>query len=150
MPHPVTECSTIERIATAPRQLPLNLHLHWEQQSKQQINHKVLPFVALPMPPKKQSGNFGEVQKAALQKGFSSHAWDPSLTDGKSINALIKSVPEIFEVLRPWFSKAQGGTKENNNSIYTHFKTQASEYITNIASKEGVRISMWASVGAVS
>lgn len=50
-------------------------------------------------------------------------------TYGRSINAVIKSQPDIFAILQPFFAKSEGGTKENNNTIYSHYKSQGSEYI---------------------
>ena len=76
------------------------------------------------------SRSYTPVHKEALQAGFNEHNWDPHETEGKKIKAIIKGTRELFDVLRPLFSTSDGGTKKNNNAIYTHYKTQASEYIT--------------------
>lgn len=90
-----------------------------------------LLFIA--MPPKKQQVQWSEEHKEALLKGFRDYQWDPACEDGATINKIIKSVPELFKVLQPFFSTAQGGTKSNNNQIYQHYKLQGSEYILSVA-----------------
>ena len=82
---------------------------------------------------KKDTSSWRPEHTAALQQGFKDKNWDPYLTDGKQINATIKSDPAIFEILKPFFSTAKGGLKTNNNQIYTHYKNQAIEYITHLA-----------------
>ena len=77
--------------------------------------------------------SFGHVHTNALQTGFKERGWDPYETQGKRINAIIKGETDLFAVLKPFFSEADGGTKRNNNSIYTHYKTQASEFIVDRA-----------------
>ena len=85
--------------------------------------------------------NWGNKQNLAFQRGFKDKGWDPHLTDGKKIRQTVINEPDIFAEVKPWFSQKDGGTKSNNNTIYTHFKTQASEYITLLA-KIGIRRSM--------
>jgi len=89
------------------------------------------------MPPKAQ---WGPEQKNALNHGFREFHWNPLETDGKTINALISSVPEIKQVLQPFFSQAQGGLKSTNNQLHTHFKTAGGEFMTSQA-REGIRTS---------
>lgn len=72
---------------------------------------------------------FSPVHAQAIQEGFREHGWDPYEKDGKSINAIIKGNNKIFEILCLLFSVADGGTKPNNNTIYSNYKSQASEYI---------------------
>jgi hypothetical protein len=95
------------------------------------------------LPPKsKNSIRWKPEHTAALQRGFAEHNWNPEEKDGKTIFTIVRSVPEIFEIIRPFLSKNYGGTKENNNILYKHYKTQGSEFITLLA-KKGIRRSMY-------
>lgn len=87
------------------------------------------------MLPGKKATNFTPVHTQALQSGFQEKGQNPHETDGKPINATIKSDQEIFAILQPFFSQADGGTKSNNNLIYGHYKTQACEYIIYLATR---------------
>lgn len=90
--------------------------------------------LALLMPPKKQSVLWtAEHAAVIIQRGFRELGRDPHETGGKEINTIIKGDQASFEILQPFFSKAQGGTKGDNNQIYSHYKNQASEYITLLA-----------------
>jgi len=95
-------------------------------------------FFPLEMPPKTKQVTWKPTHAELLQKGFREHGWDPEETDGKRINAIIKSEKAIFEELQPFFNKTEGGTKKTNNQIYTHYKTQGSEFITAQA-RTGIR-----------
>lgn len=68
------------------------------------------------MPPKKMIAVWGEDQVKALLKGFRELQWDPEETEGRKINALLKKLPDNdFSKIQFWFSRAQGGTKADNN-----------------------------------
>jgi hypothetical protein len=56
------------------------------------------------MPSRKKAATWTP-EHAKLQKGFRDHNWDPELKDGKEINKAIKSVPEIFADLKPFFQR---------------------------------------------
>jgi len=91
------------------------------------------------MPPKKQKATtFSNEHKEALQRGFKEFNWDPYETDGRQIKRIIESCPELLVVLKPLFGTSDGGTKANNNSLYGHYKTQASEYIL-LCARKGIR-----------
>jgi hypothetical protein len=91
------------------------------------------------MPPKsKNSVRWKPEHAAALQKGFREYNWDPEEKNGRTICTIIRSVPEIFSILQPFFGTSYGGTKANNNPIYLHYKSQGSEFITLLA-KGGIR-----------
>ena len=81
------------------------------------------------MPPNNGGLVFGPAQKEALQRGFEEFHWDPEIQQSNQIIATIKSVPELHQMLLPWFSRAHGGTKPNNGSITGHYKRQASRYL---------------------
>jgi hypothetical protein len=65
--------------------------------------------------PLKKKATWTPEHAAKLQAGFRDHNWDPDVKDGKEINKIIKSVPEIFAVLKPFFSESEGGTRRTNN-----------------------------------
>jgi len=91
------------------------------------------------MPPKKQKATtFGSEHKEALQRGFKEFGWDPYETEGRNIKRIIESTPELLVILKPLFGTSDGGTKANNNSLYGHYKTQASEYIL-LCARKGIR-----------
>ena len=102
------------------------------------VGHNCLKRRKLCSMSRKTNASFTPIHAQALQTGFKEHGWDPTEKEGKKINATIKGTPQVFEILKPLFSKKDGGTKENNNSIYGHYKTQGSEYIVSLA-LEGVR-----------
>jgi len=81
------------------------------------------------MPPKKTPNCWGDDEKAAIIKGFREHGWDPEETSGVKIKAAVKSVPELFAILKPFFGINDGGTKTNNNQFYDHFKAVGCEFI---------------------
>ena len=88
------------------------------------------------MAPGQKNKGFNSVWAEALQQGFPVFGFDATLTVSKHINATTEGVNPIFQVLKPLFSKSDGGTKDNNSSICGHYKTQASEHMT-CATKEG-------------
>jgi len=75
-----------------------------------------------------------------LQKGSAEKDWDPHETNGRQINLIMRRTIEDqgaedfddWQCLRRLFGKNSlaGGTRENNNGIYGHYKRQASEFIT--------------------
>ena len=81
---------------------------------------------------------WGSKEKNALLKGFRDHGWDPEEKKGRVINATIKSVEEIFKVVKPFFSKTEGGKKTNNNQIYDHYRSIGCESIV-ARTREGIR-----------
>jgi hypothetical protein len=72
-----------------------------------------------------------------MQRGFRDDGWDYTTVDGRLINKIIKDSisknPPVYGRLKKFFSSKDGGTKKNNNTIYGHYKTEASEYITATA-----------------
>jgi hypothetical protein len=72
-----------------------------------------------------------------MQRGFREGGWDYMCTDGRLINKIIKDAitvnPPVYGRLKKFFSTKDGGTKKSNNTIYGHYKTEASEYITSAA-----------------
>jgi hypothetical protein len=91
------------------------------------------------MPPKKVTpASWKPEYSEAILNGFRNLNWDPEETDGKRLNEILKSHPDTFAVLQPFFSVKQGGTKANNNQLYTYYKNIGSEYITELA-QAGIR-----------
>ena len=88
-----------------------------------------------------KSDVFGPTQSNACQTGFKERGWDPYEQNGKRINQIIKGDADLFAILKPFFSQSDGGNKKNNNTIYGHYKAQASEYITQLALR-GIRRGM--------
>lgn len=80
----------------------------------------------------------------ALNKGcpLSIESWVSTAhaqKQGRKINTLLKKLDGAdFDLIKPWFSRAQGGSKADNNQIYAHYKNIASEYITKIT-QSGLR-----------
>ena len=96
------------------------------------------------MPAPKPAVHWGGSEVAAMLKGFREQNWDPYLTSGKEIFAVVHDAvtdddtKEEYAILLPFFSKKHGGSQKDNNKIYTHYKTTASEYITTLA-RLGIR-----------
>jgi hypothetical protein len=94
------------------------------------------------MPP---SGNseidWTAADSLCMQRGFCDDGWDYTCVDGRLINKIIKDSiaknPPVYGRLKKFFSTKDGGTKKTNNTIYGHYKTEASEYITS-AARRGV------------
>jgi hypothetical protein len=91
------------------------------------------------------------------QRGFRDLHWGPLETKGPAIKEIVEgaiAADPDFGALRWLFSKAQGGEKDNNNNLYLHYKTEASEYITQLA-RIGIRsrccphVSSWCAVCCV-
>jgi len=72
----------------------------------------------------------GRGREIAIIKGFNELGWDPAETDGKKIKSTIQSDPETFALLQHYFSTSDGGTKSNNNQLYSHYKDIGCEWIT--------------------
>ena len=91
------------------------------------------------MPPKaKPAQRWGNDEKEAILKGFRERGWDPSETDGKKINKVLKSEPDLFKVLKPFFSLSDGGSKTSNNQLYQHYKDLGCEFIL-LRTRSGIR-----------
>jgi hypothetical protein len=78
---------------------------------------------------------------ALYQKGFRELHWDPLETSGPAIKLIIEqaiAADADFEGLRWLFSTKLGGEKDSNNNLYYHYKSEASEYITQLA-RIGIR-----------
>jgi len=103
-----------------------------------QTNERLPHFERSAMAKAKKTVKWDKEHKLALLKGFEEEDWDPLETDGKTINATIQSVPELFEILKPFFSVSDGGDKKNNTQIYDHYKKFGCEYIVK-RTRAGIR-----------
>jgi len=94
------------------------------------------------MPPKSKAVRWGEEHKQAIIKCFNDNTlrgWDPSETSGPKINKILKSAPkDVLALIKPHFSISDGGTKNNNNTLYQHYKDIGCEFIV-AQTRAGIR-----------
>jgi hypothetical protein len=94
------------------------------------------------MPSQKNPPGWKAKHAVLMHKGFCKLGWDPLEIKGKNILPFIVKAIEDHEEFKPlerFLLTSMGGVKKSNNKIYGHYKTEASEYTTDMA-RRGVVI----------